>query len=509
MPALTAALLKSQIEAQLAHRIPAALSPMAREEAERQPLHDPRLTELLGGGVPVGGITEIHGQACSGRTSVALSLAAAVTAAERVVAWIDVSDELDPETAALFGVDLERLLWVRCGAPAQEKSPRSAALPSQKADPDTREPAAIASMESAPAEPNLVATNHTPRPVGNGGCGSPHPRGEGRGMAEAIDALLQQQPRSAAIPDRRARKKIGTPGMPNRDIAQAMKPQSVSHHVAMVLGKAARFPTGKPVTSAKSNLVPPEEIVPTNGSLFGRQVERKVSCGSNRLPSAADAPIGSTRLPPAQRPPMPFPHASPYREEQIPTDRQPSRRAQPIAPQKPKPRQDVQGLNALAARRKDGAEDVWAPLDQALRSVDLLLQAGGFSLLVLDLSSLPADKVWRIPLATWFRFRAGCERSRGSLVVLSQHPCARASADLTVSLRRKELHTEGNRILTGSSISVELEQQRRGTGTTVAPLDRFASQSKVVPFRKPVQSDHRAHTPEPLWKADTHWSVRA
>ena len=118
MPAPSAAILKSQIEAQLAHRIPAALSPLARQEAERQPLHDPHLTELLGGGVPVGAITEMHGDACSGRTSIALSVAAAVTAAARVVAWVDVSDELDPETAALCGVDLERLLWVRCGRPA-------------------------------------------------------------------------------------------------------------------------------------------------------------------------------------------------------------------------------------------------------------------------------------------------------------------------------------------------------------------------------------------------------
>ena len=97
MSAPSAAILKHQIEAQLAHRIPAALSPLQRQEAERQHLYDPRLTELLGGGVPLGAITEIHGEACSGRTSVALSLAAAVTAAERVVAWIDVSDELDPE----------------------------------------------------------------------------------------------------------------------------------------------------------------------------------------------------------------------------------------------------------------------------------------------------------------------------------------------------------------------------------------------------------------------------
>ncbi len=505
MPALSAALLKSQIEAQLAHRIPAALSPLARQEAERQPLRDPHLTELMGGGVPVGAITEIHGEACSGRTSVALSLAAAVTAADRVVAWVDVSDELDPETAALCGVDLQRLLWVRCTRPAHAAAAQTEAPASS-----TQNTAGTAELTARHAVkpnadplagPSLVAANHTPRFVGNGGCGSPHPRGEGRGMAEAIDTLLQQQPRSAAIPDRRAKKKIGTPGMPNRDVSRAVQPQSVSHHVAMVLGKAAQFPSGRPEKAA-SNLVPPEQIVPTHGSLFGRQVERKVSCGSDRQP-----------LSPAPRqpqPPMPFPNASPYREEQVPTDRQPPRRTQVRNTSKEKPRAALRGINGpVPVPQTDREENLWAPLDQALRSIDLLLQAGGFSLLVLDLSSVPAEKVWRIPLATWFRFRAGCERSRGSLVVLSQHPCARASADLTVALRRTALHTEGDRIITGGSTAINLEQQRRGAGLAPEHDLHFAAQSKVLSFRKPVRSDHQRQTQERLWRAGTHWSVRA
>ena len=320
-------------------------------------------------------------------------------------------------------------------------------------------------------------------------------------MAEAIDALLQQQPRSAAIPDRRARKKIGTPGMPNRDVTRAAQPQSVSHHVAMVLGKAAQFPSGAPL-GRPGSLVPPEAIVPTHGSLFGRQVERKVSCGSNREP--LPVPVQP------QRQPMPFPNASPYREEQVATDRQPARRNQPCAAPKQKPRAALRGLDAPAvARSPQGEESLWAPLEQALRSVDLLLQTGGFSLLVLDLSSVPPEKVWRIPLATWFRFRAGCERTRGSLLVLSQHPCARASADLTVALRRTVLHTEGGRILTGGSVALEQEQQRRGTGPTTRHDDRFAAQSKLVPFRKPVRSDSAGYAAGREWKARTHWSVRA
>ncbi len=34
----------------------------------------------------------------------------------KVCAWVDVSDTLHPESAAAMGVDLSRLLWVRCGA---------------------------------------------------------------------------------------------------------------------------------------------------------------------------------------------------------------------------------------------------------------------------------------------------------------------------------------------------------------------------------------------------------
>ncbi|MDQ2834513.1 MAG: hypothetical protein M3Y50_12345 [Acidobacteriota bacterium] len=37
---------------------------------------------------------------------------------------------------------------------------------------------------------------------------------------------------------------------------------------------------------------------------------------------------------------------------------------------------------------------------------DLLLQAGGFSAIVLDLGSIAPEHVSRIPLATWFRYGA-------------------------------------------------------------------------------------------------------
>ncbi len=63
-------------------------------------------------------MTEFTGPESSGRTTLALTYMAAITSAGGVCAWIDVADTLDPESAAASGVDLERLLWVRCGGAA-------------------------------------------------------------------------------------------------------------------------------------------------------------------------------------------------------------------------------------------------------------------------------------------------------------------------------------------------------------------------------------------------------
>jgi hypothetical protein len=68
---------------------------------------------MLGGGFPRGHLSEITGPLSSGRTSLAVALAAAATRAGEVVAWIDPSDALDPASLETAGVDLERLLWVR------------------------------------------------------------------------------------------------------------------------------------------------------------------------------------------------------------------------------------------------------------------------------------------------------------------------------------------------------------------------------------------------------------
>ncbi len=73
-----------------------------------------REIDELAGGLPRGCLSEICGPASSGRTSVLLSALAAATRRQEVCALVDVADALDTVSAVATGVELERLLWIRC-----------------------------------------------------------------------------------------------------------------------------------------------------------------------------------------------------------------------------------------------------------------------------------------------------------------------------------------------------------------------------------------------------------
>jgi hypothetical protein len=67
------------------------------------------------GGLARGCLTEICGTASSGRTSVLLLALARATQRGEVCALVDASDAFDPASAAAAGMEMSRLLWVRCG----------------------------------------------------------------------------------------------------------------------------------------------------------------------------------------------------------------------------------------------------------------------------------------------------------------------------------------------------------------------------------------------------------
>jgi hypothetical protein len=121
MPSATA--LRLQIEHSLERRFPAALTPAPRTIRETAPTGIPAVDHLLEGGLPIGAISEITGPMSSGRTSLALAFLAARTQEDRVCAWVDAHDAFDSESAAVNGVALRLLLWVRCKVPIPTAKP--------------------------------------------------------------------------------------------------------------------------------------------------------------------------------------------------------------------------------------------------------------------------------------------------------------------------------------------------------------------------------------------------
>jgi recombination protein RecA len=338
----SASTIRVQIESALSQRIPSALTPIPRIVRPVISTGIEAIDDLLDGGLPLGAITEVVGPECSGRTTLALSFLTKITSEGKVCAWIDVADSLHPESAAAAGVDLARLLWVRCGVSSTKPQPSQShfTLPEKYLVPPL-------------AKKGL-----------HGGGFGPHPRNEAKGLSDALGGLLR-----------------------------------------------------------------PEAIAPRCAESQRRERRAKETF-------------------------EPVPFLTSKRQAKNFTPRPLSR------------------------------------IDQALRVTDLLLQAGGFSAIVLDLGSIAPEHASRVPLATWFRYRAAAERTQANILLLTQHPCAKSSAGLVLRMQPGDPLREKQTVFTGINHRVEIARERFAPAPT-----------NVIPLRKPPQSERMA-----TWRSRTVWA---
>ena len=105
--------LRARLESALGERIPSPFTDLDSRVCESVPTGIAQL-DALTGGLPRGAITEIFGPPSSGRTSAMVSVLAEATARDEVCALVDGNDAFDPKSGAAAGLDLKRLLWVRC-----------------------------------------------------------------------------------------------------------------------------------------------------------------------------------------------------------------------------------------------------------------------------------------------------------------------------------------------------------------------------------------------------------
>jgi recombination protein RecA len=338
----SASAIRIQIESALANKIPSALTPVSKMVRPVISSGIEPLDAVLKGGFPVGAVSEVTGPECSGRTSLAQSFVARVIESGKVAAWIDVSDTFDAASAAAAGIDLKRLLWVRCGVSeiCQPEQVREFSLPDAYLIPSTPK-----------------------KGLHGGGCGT-HPRHEAKGLSSAVSGLLQAEP---------------------------LIPRCSEAHRKSRPVQIAYAPVTRPVAS------------PTQRRL---------------------APV-------------------PYQR-----------------------------------------------IEQGLKSADLILQAGGFGAIVLDLGGVAPEHVSRVELATWHRYRVAAQRTQSSIVLLTQYVCAKSSAELLLRLHPAEMLREETTVFSGTQPRAEVARHR------------FQEQgNNVLPIRKPPQNVNIAR-----WHNRTTWA---
>lgn len=318
------------------------------------------LDAMLGGGFPCGSLVELCGAGSSGRTSLSLALLAQATKRQEACAFVDVSDSLDPASAAAAGVDLERLLWIRCGSEGDDEfsrrfsssSPRSKSPRSEQND-----------------EKNGASDSKSPAAKeAKGSHGWRHPRDQIRGVETAIPSLLSARPAAA------------------------------ENKLISVVARCA----GEQVEA-------------------DRQLPRRGDNVRRRLPAA---------------------------ENVCQQHQQPGAIRSSISCAKP-----------------------WKRLEQAIKTTDLLLHAGGWGMVVFDMGNVSWLEARRIELSTWFRFRRAVENTPTILLLVEEESCAKSCASLVLACRRRGENWDcaappqaarGGRTFQGFEVEGEVLRSRTG-----------------------------------------------
>jgi hypothetical protein len=83
----------------------------------------------------------------------------------------------------------------------------------------------------------------------------------------------------------------------------------------------------------------------------------------------------------------------------------------------------------------------------------LLLESGGFGLIVLDLGDLPPQSARRIPLTTWFRYRRAIEHTPTILLTIEQQAIAGSCSSLLLKLSAADEPAAVRRKITAHGVS--------------------------------------------------------
>jgi recombination protein RecA len=130
---------------------------------------------------------------------------------------------------------------------------------------------------------------------------------------------------------------------------------------------------------------------------------------------------------------------------------------------------DTTGLNLshLLWVRCGKSQSRLKPLEQAFKVTDMLLQSGGFGLIVVDLGSIAERFVRNVPLSSWFRFSRVVEKLPTALVFIEQQPHATSCAGLVLRMTTDPATFSG-KLITEFSLKAEVIRAREKRPTQSA-----------------------------------------
>ena len=120
-------------------------------------------------------------------------------------------------------------------------------------------------------------------------------------------------------------------------------------------------------------------------------------------------------------------------------------------------------VRGYATAHSDRANGALSALERAIKALNLILQAGGFSVVAIDLTDVPAALLKRLPFTTWLRLQRAIEGRDTTCVLLVAEPLARSAGGLTVSLTGQgSWHGQGQfGRLKGLEVSARVQSPRR------------------------------------------------
>jgi hypothetical protein len=103
-------------------------------------------------------------------------------------------------------------------------------------------------------------------------------------------------------------------------------------------------------------------------------------------------------------------------------------------------------------------------VDRALKALTLVLQAGGFGVVAIDLADVPITALKRIPFTTWLRVQRTIEGSDTACVLVVPEPLARSAGGVTLTLDGRPTwagDADRSRRLAGIDVTVRVVSPRR------------------------------------------------